>query len=70
MSKRMFAQLCATVAVALVTLALARGVHSVGGAVVFGVGVLATVLSAFRVRAIRMREVRERERARQQEQAR
>jgi hypothetical protein len=58
----MFAQLCATVAIGLVTLLVGRSMHDVGTAIVFGVGVLATILSAFRVRSIRVREQAERRR--------
>jgi len=56
----MFAQLCATVAIGLVTLLVGRSMHDAGTAIVFGVGVLATILSAFRVRSIRLKEQAER----------
>lgn len=56
----MFAQLCATVAIAAVTLAVGRNMHDLSMVVIFGVGVLATILSAFRVRSIRMRELAQR----------
>jgi type IV secretory pathway VirB2 component (pilin) len=59
MSKKMFAQLCATVAIAVITLLLGRSMHDLGTVILFAVGVLATLLSAFRVRSIRVRELAE-----------
>lgn len=56
MSKKMFSQLCATIAIAAITLLVGRSMHDVGTVVVFAVGVLATILSVFRVRSIRARE--------------
>lgn len=56
MSKKMFAQLCATVAIGAITLLVGRSMHDLGTVILFAVGVLATVLSAFRVRSIRARE--------------
>lgn len=56
----MFAQLCATVAIALVTLAVGRNMHDFGTIVLFAVGVLATILSAFRVRSLRVKALAER----------
>ena len=57
MSKKMFAQLCATVAIGAITLLVGRSMHDLGTVILFAVGVLATLLSAFRVRSIRAREV-------------
>ncbi|MFF2050025.1 hypothetical protein ACFVU2_00365 [Leifsonia sp. NPDC058194] len=59
MSKKMFSQLCATVAIAIVTLLIGRSMHDAGTVIVFAIGVLATILSAFRVRSIRARELAE-----------
>ncbi len=56
-TKKMFAQLCATVALAALTLLIGRNMHDLGTVIVFAVGVLATILSAFRVRSIRGREL-------------
>ena len=56
MSKKVFAQLCTTVLLCAITLLIGRNMHDLGMAVVFGVCVLITILSAFRVRNIRMRE--------------
>lgn len=55
MNGRMFTQLCATVALAAVTLMLGRSMHDIATVILFAVGVLATTLSAFRVRSIRVR---------------
>jgi hypothetical protein len=60
MTKKIFAQLCATIAIGLVTFLVGRNMHDISMAIVFGIGVLATVLSAFRVRSLRMRELAER----------
>lgn len=57
MSKKMFSQLCATAVIAVITLLIGRSMHDVGTVVLFAVGVLATILSAFRVRGIRAREL-------------
>ncbi|WP_144267663.1 hypothetical protein [Leifsonia xyli] len=62
MTKKMFAQLCATGAIAAVTLLIGRNLHDTATVVLFAVGVLATILSAFRVRSLRAREVAERRR--------
>jgi thiol:disulfide interchange protein len=56
----MFSQLCATVVLAVVTLLIGRSMHDPATIVLFAVGVLATVLSAFRVRSIRARALAER----------
>ena len=60
MRKKLFAQLCATVAIAVVTLLIGRNMHDFGTVVLFAVGVLATILSAFRVRSLRVRELAKR----------
>lgn len=62
MSKKTFAQLCATIAIGAVTLLVGRNMHDFSMIVVFAVGVLATILSAFRVRSLRAREVAARQR--------
>lgn len=59
MSKKMFAQLCATVAIGAITLLVGRSMHDLGTVILFAIGVLATILSAFRVRAIRARQLAE-----------
>lgn len=56
----MFSQLCATVALAVVTLLIGRSMHDPATIVLFAVGVLVTLLSAFRVRSIRARTLAER----------
>lgn len=58
----MFSQLCATVALAVVTVLIGRSMHDPATIVLFAVGVLATILSAFRVRSLRVRALAERER--------
>ncbi|QNE35242.1 hypothetical protein [Leifsonia shinshuensis] len=62
MTGRMFSQLCATVALALLTLLIGRSMHDLGTVILFAVGVLATILSAFRVRSLRLRHRAEVER--------
>lgn len=56
MTSTMFSQLCATVVIGAITLLVGRSMHDAGTVIVFAVGVLATILSAFRVRSIRTRE--------------
>lgn len=58
----MFSQLCATVVLAAVTVLIGRSMHDPASVVLFAVGVLVTVLSAFRVRSIRARTLAERAR--------
>lgn len=58
----MFAQLCATVALAVVTLLIGRSMHDISTIVLFAAGVLATILSVFRVRSLRARHLAERAR--------
>lgn len=60
MTKKTFAQLCATIAIGAVTLLVGRNMHDFSMIVVFAVGVLITILSAFRVRSVRVRELAER----------
>lgn len=60
MTGRMFSQLCATVVLALVTVLIGRSMHDLATIVLFAVGVLATILSAFRVRSLRARALAER----------
>jgi len=62
MTGRMFSQLCATVVLAAVTLLIGRSMHDVATVILFAVGVLATILSAFRVRSLRVKHLAERER--------
>ena len=62
MTGRMFSQLCATVAIAAVTLLIGRSMHDLATVILFAVGVLATILSAFRVRSLRMKHLAELER--------
>ena len=62
MTGRMLSQLCATVALALLTLLIGRSMHDLGTVVLFAVGVLATILSAFRVRSLRVKHLAEVER--------
>lgn len=56
----MLAQACATLALAAVTVLIGRSMHDLATVVLFAVGVLVTILSAFRVRSIRMRSLAER----------
>ncbi|WP_223227688.1 hypothetical protein [Leifsonia xyli] len=62
MTKKMFAQLCATGAIAAVTLLIGRNMHDTATVALFAVGVLATLLSAFRVHSLRARELAKRRR--------
>lgn len=62
MTGTMFSQLCATVALAAVTLLVGRSMHDPATVVLFAVGVLATILSAFRVRSLRVKHLAERAR--------
>ena len=62
MSKRMFAQLCATLVFALLAVLFGRGMHDIGGVIVFAVCVLATIVSAFRVRSLRAKDIAARRR--------
>ncbi|MEY9951330.1 hypothetical protein [Leifsonia sp. EB34] len=59
MTGAMFSQLCATVALAVVTLLFGRSMHDLTTVILFAVGVLATILSAFRVRALRVKHLAE-----------
>jgi hypothetical protein len=59
MTGAMFSQLCATVALAAVSLLLGRSMHDLGTVILFAVGVLATILSAFRVRSLRVKHLAE-----------
>ncbi|MFE4951827.1 hypothetical protein ACFQ9V_17135 [Leifsonia sp. NPDC056665] len=58
----MLSQLCATVALAAVTLLIGRSMHDPATVILFAVGVLATILSAFRVRSLRLKHLAEVER--------
>lgn len=58
----MFSQLCATIVLALVTVLIGRSMHDPATIVLFAVGVLVTILSAFRVRSLRARALAERAR--------
>jgi len=59
MTGKMFSQLCATVALAAVTVLIGRSMHDLATAILFAVGVLATILSAFRVRSLRAKHLAE-----------
>ena len=61
MNRAMLSQLLATLALGAITVVLARDMHSVSGIILFGLAVLATLLSAFRVRVLRARLTRERQ---------
>lgn len=56
MSKKVFAQFCTSLLLGALTLLVGRNMHDLGMVVVFAVCVLVTILSAFRVRNLRMRE--------------
>jgi hypothetical protein len=56
---KMLSQLCATVALAAVTLLIGRSMHDLATVILFAVGVLATILSAFRVRSLRVKHLAE-----------
>lgn len=58
----MFAQLCATIVLGILAVAIGRGMHDLGGVVVFAVCVVATVVSAFRVRSLRAKDLAARRR--------
>lgn len=62
MTGSMSSQLCATVALAAVTLLLGRSMHDLATVILFAVGVLATILSAFRVRSLRVKHLAEKAR--------
>jgi thiol:disulfide interchange protein len=59
MTGKMFSQLCATVALAAVTVLIGRSMHDLATVILFAVGVLATILSAFRVRSLRVKHLAE-----------
>lgn len=62
MTGPMFSQLCATVALAVVTVLIGRSMHDPATVVLFAVGVLVTLLSAFRVRSLRVKSQADRTR--------
>ncbi|MGH1523809.1 hypothetical protein ACRAWC_07085 [Leifsonia sp. L25] len=62
MTGSMLSQLCATVALGVVTLLIGRSMHDPATVILFAVGVLATILSAFRVRSLRVKHLAEVER--------
>jgi hypothetical protein len=57
MTGKMFSQLCATLALAAVTVLIGRSMHDLATVILFAVGVLATILSAFRVRSLRVKHL-------------
>ncbi|WP_434316596.1 hypothetical protein [Leifsonia sp. P73] len=62
MTGKMLSQLCATVVLAAVTLLIGRSMHDLATVILFAVGVLATILSAFRVRSLRVKHLAEMQR--------